>query len=178
VIDTLRRVGKYDSSVLFNLERGMGHLRASLGIWVWGVIAGTAFWILTIGYFMPKAIAHTGYVATLYSAAAALSVIASIAAWFIGDSLIFATDVLLWSGVAQYVVQFTAQFLEVKYGLQLDLHIIIFGAINMLLSVGCCRAFYCGVYASWKKRIMEWAEVATQDSDDSSLDSETYSGLP
>eukprot|EP00971_Amphidinium_carterae_P115632 2290619-Amphidinium_carterae.1 len=44
------------------------------------------------GYFMPKAIAHTGYVATLYSAAAALSVIASIAAWFIGDSLIFATD--------------------------------------------------------------------------------------
>mmetsp|Transcript_42332 Transcript_42332/g.76805 ORF Transcript_42332/g.76805 Transcript_42332/m.76805 type:complete len:526 (+) Transcript_42332:143-1720(+) len=171
VIHTLRTVGKYDSAVVFNLERGMGSVRASLGIWIWGVVAGTSFWTLCVGYFVPNVLSMPSYFAAVYICAVVLSITVTTAAWFIGDVLIFATDVLLWSGVIQYLVQFTAQFVEVKYGWYLDMYIISFGVANVLLSIGCCSLFYVGTYASLKRR------ARREDGDGACVDSESSSSL-
>ena len=41
--------GRYSPSVCFNLDKGMSGLRASLGLWPWGIVAGASFWSVSIG---------------------------------------------------------------------------------------------------------------------------------
>jgi len=169
-ISIVRSVGKYSSAVLFNLDRGMGYLRASLGIWPLAIVAGTCFWVLSIGYlfFFPCGFCDdpdedTRLIA-LWVVMVVMAVVVPVACWFIGDTIIFASDVILWSGVTEYVVHFSLAF----FGECLEFNVmwLIVGlmALNMLLSLWCCLYFYTGAYAR-SKHSAERAWVALQEAE-------------
>mmetsp|Transcript_49011 Transcript_49011/g.109905 ORF Transcript_49011/g.109905 Transcript_49011/m.109905 type:complete len:620 (+) Transcript_49011:31-1890(+) len=168
-ISIVRAVGKYSSAVLFNLDRGMGYLRASLGIWPLAIIAGTSFWVLSLGYLFAScdfcdSAEDVGIIVAIWIAMIAMAIIVPLACWFTGEIVILGTDVLLWSGVLQYCQHFTLAFFGEVLEFDSTVPVAVLTVLNLGLSIWCCVHFYSGVYAL-AKRSAEDTWIALQEAE-------------
>lgn len=108
-IRTLMRAGKYNRGVELNLHRGMSAWRIMFGVRGEAVAAGCCSWVFVISVGCLRDFQMTGnpmawrvVLAVMLSSSFLVICVSRL----LGDWGIFATDVLFWSGVGAYVLQF------------------------------------------------------------------------